>query len=406
MPSTTRGVYELSQRERSRVEAATRAKDEFVAMVSHELRTPLNAILGWVRLTGSGTLSDSKKSHAFQVIERNASVLNQLVGDLLDISRAITGRIRLNPSQVDLGSLVDLVIEEARLALEAKRIHVQMQLDRDGAVMRGDGERLQQIVWNLVTNAIKFTPKGGEIRVTLRRIESDFELTVQDTGIGISADFLPHVFESFRQSDSSTTRVHGGLGIGLSITKHLVDLHGGSIAASSDGVGKGAAFVVRLPISPLVSTTLGVHKVPATTQGSPSSGSAERLTGIHVLVVDDDPDARELVSLVLEMSGVEVRTAATAAEALALLEASTPDVVISDIGLPDQDGYTLIRSIRTLAVEDKKNVPVIALTAFGQNDDRTRALVAGFNQHMAKPIAPTALIKAVAELVGPGRFRA
>ena len=396
-------LYELSQNERSRVEAATRAKDEFVAMVSHELRTPLNAILGWVRITRSGRLDEPKRAHAFEVIERNAVALNQLVADLLDISRAMTGRIRLNPSQVDLGGIVDLVVEEARLALEAKRIQVHTQLDRERAVMRGDGERLQQIVWNLVTNALKFTPKGGEIRITLQRVESDLELTVHDTGVGISSDFLPHVFDSFRQSDSSTTRVHGGLGIGLSITKHLVDLHGGSITAFSEGAGKGAAFVVRLPISPVVSTTLGVPKVPATTQGPPPSGAFEDLAGVRVLVVDDDSDARELVTVVLEMSGVEVRAAGTATEALALLEEATPDVVISDIGLPDRDGYALIRSIRTLADDGKKNVPVIALTAFAHNDDRTRALVAGFNRHLGKPVEPAALVKAVADVIGSGR---
>jgi signal transduction histidine kinase/CheY-like chemotaxis protein len=396
-------LYQLSQAERSRVEAATRAKDEFVAMVSHELRTPLNAILGWVRLMRSGALSEQKRGHAFEVIERNANAQNQLVADLLDISRAITGKIRIQPAQLDLANILDIALEDARLAIEAKRIQVHASLDRERSIMRGDSERLQQVVWNLLNNAVKFTPKGGHIHVSLQRVESDLELSVTDDGVGISPEFLPHVFESFRQSDASAARAHGGLGVGLSITKHLVDLHGGSISAKSAGLGKGAAFVVRLPVSPLVSSTLGISQVPATKEPKLSSDFPGDLANVRVLVVEDDTDARELIGYVLETCGAEVRLAATAAAALKELTSYAPHVIISDIGMPDEDGYSLIRSIRTSPLLDKKDIPAIALTAFARNEDRTRALVAGFNLHMSKPVEPSALARAVAELAGSVR---
>lgn len=396
-------LYQLSQEERSRAESATRAKDEFVAMVSHELRTPLNAILGWVRLMRSGTLPLHKREHAFEVIERNANAQNQLVADLLDISRAITGKIRIHPAQVDLSNIIDIALEDARLALDAKRITVHTALDREGALMRGDGDRLQQVVWNLLTNAIKFTPKGGEVFIELVRLESDLQLMVRDTGVGITPEFLPHVFESFRQSDSSASRVHGGLGVGLSITKHLVDLHGGSIEVQSEGPGRGATFVVRLPVSPLLSATLGVPQVPATQEERLKLPLAEGLRGLRALVVDDEPDARELIGYLLETCGTEVRLAESAAGALEVLGTYTPDVIISDIGMPEEDGYALIRSIRTLVHEDKRSVPAIALTAFARNEDRTRALVAGFNLHIAKPVEPSTLVRAILDLVGPVR---
>jgi signal transduction histidine kinase/CheY-like chemotaxis protein len=391
-------LYELSQHERSRVEAATRAKDEFVAMVSHELRTPLNAILGWVHLVRGGTLDPSRRDYAFEVIERNAEAQNRLVADLLDISRIITGKIRINPSQVDVGTLVELAIEGVLPAAEAKRIRIDSDVQRDGMLLRGDNDRLQQVVWNLLANAIKFTPKGGVVVVSLHRVESDLELVVKDSGVGIGADFLPHVFEAFRQSDSSATRAHGGLGIGLSIAKHIVELHGGNIRAESEGQGRGATFFVRLPISSLISTTVGISRVPATTRGSREPVVPPALEGIRVLVVDDDPDARELVAYVLEASGVEVRLAGSAREATAALGSYTPHVIVSDIGMPDEDGYALIRSIRTLPDVEKKNIPAVALTAFARNEDRTRALVEGFNQHLSKPVEPSALLAAVHDL--------
>ncbi len=393
-------LYELSQNERSRVEAATRAKDEFVAMVSHELRTPLNAILGWLRLMRKDAFPESKREHAFDVIERNAEAQSQLVADLLDISRILSGKIRITTSQVDLGNVVDLAIEAVRLAADAKRILLDVDIDRRDTVMRGDGERLQQVAWNLLANAVKFTPKDGVVHVRVRRVESELELTVEDNGAGIAPEFLPHVFERFRQADGSASRAHGGLGIGLSITKHIVELHGGTIHAGSVGQGQGAVFRVRLPISPLVSTTIGVARVPATKERDRSQPPAAGHAGTRVLVVDDEPDARELVAYVFEEAGMDVRTAGSAAEALAALETFTPHVIVSDVGMPVDDGYSLIRSIRTLPGDEKKSIPAIALTAFASNEDRTRALVEGFNLHMAKPVEPTALVRAVVDLAG------
>jgi signal transduction histidine kinase/CheY-like chemotaxis protein len=390
-------VYELSQNERSRVEAATRAKDEFVAMVSHELRTPLNAILGWLGLMRTGTLSDDKRAHALDVIERNAKSQSRLVGDLLDISRALTGTIRISPSQVDFSNVVDMVIEGMRPAADAKRIQLQVNVDRDSTVMRGDGDRLQQVVWNVLANAVKFTPKGGLVSVVVRRIESDLEFTVQDSGPGISPKFLPHVFESFRQSDGSTTRAHGGLGIGLSIAKHIVDLHGGTMEARSEGEGCGATFIVRLPISPLVSSTAGIVRAAATQERAADFGLPVASEPTRVLVVDDEPDARELLACLFDASGIESRLAGSAAEAFDVLERFVPDVIITDIGMPGEDGYAFIRRVRTLP-DKRRTIPAIALTAFSRNEDRKRALVDGFNAHMAKPVEPAKLVSAVLEL--------
>lgn len=395
-------LYELSQQARSRVEAATRAKDEFVAMVSHELRSPLNAILGWLRLLRGGTLPDGTHEHALDVIERNAKAQNQLVSDLLDMSRVIAGKLRINPSQLDVADLVEMAMEGVRPAADAKRISISMDIDRAQAVTRADGDRLQQAVWNLLTNAVKFTPKEGQIRVQLRRVESDLALTVEDTGEGIPPSFLPYVFETFSQADTSTARRHSGLGIGLPIAKHIVELHGGSIEAKSGGTGQGAAFVLRLPIVPLAPTSVTPATVSAT-QPAEASALHLDLSGMRVLVVDDDSDARELLTYVLESCGVEVRAAPSVAAALGELQRFTPHLVISDIGMPGEDGYALIRSIRTLPDEAKRSIPAIALTAFVRNEDRTRALVEGFNQHMAKPVDPAALLRAAADLAGRAR---
>jgi signal transduction histidine kinase/CheY-like chemotaxis protein len=393
-------LYELSQRERSRVESATRAKDEFVAIVSHELRTPLNAILGWMRLLRSGSLPESKREHAFEVIERNAKAQSQLVSDLLDISRSITGKIRIHPSQMDFANVIEMAIEAVRPAADAKRIEIDANLDRSNAVMRGDGDRLQQVVWNLLANAVKFTPKSGRVTVKLQHVDSDLQLIVEDNGAGIDGSFLPHVFELFRQSETGASRPHGGLGLGLSIAKHIVELHGGTIEAESAGPGRGATFVVRLPISPLVSTSLGVPRVPATTEHVRDSSPPVGLEGLHVLVVDDDPDARDLMAYLLGMCGAVAHLASSAAEALAELEKNRLHLVLSDIGMPGEDGFSLIRSIRTLPSEDQRTIPAIALTAFARNEDRTRALVEGFNLYIAKPVEPSALMAAIAELAG------
>jgi signal transduction histidine kinase/ActR/RegA family two-component response regulator len=391
-------VYELSQEARLRVETATRAKDEFVAMVSHELRTPLNAILGWLRLYRSGTLPVEKRDHAFGVVERNANTLNGLVADLLDVSRIITGNIRLNISQVDLANVVELALEGVRPALEAKRIDVRLNLGAGNALMRGDGERLQQVAWNLLSNAIKFTPSDGRIDVSLRQVDSGLELEVRDTGSGIAAEFLPHVFESFRQWESGSTRRHGGLGIGLSIALHIVELHGGSISAASEGLGKGATFIVRLPAATVGGASVEATPLvtEATAEAAPLSGGLE---GLRVLVIDDDEDARELVRLLLESAGIEVRTAESAERGLTALEEFEPHVLVSDIAMPSEDGYSLIRRIRLSSAKTART-PAIALTAYVRSDDRNRALVEGFNIHLGKPVQPAELLTAIAELAG------
>jgi signal transduction histidine kinase/CheY-like chemotaxis protein len=392
-------LFELSRAERARAEAATRAKDEFVAMVSHELRTPLNVIMGWVRLLRSGALPESTKEKALDVIERNSNAQSQLVADLLDISRVMTGKIRLDPAQVDVGQLVSLVLEDARFVLEAKRLELEAVLPPGAAIMRGDAERLKQIVWNLLLNAVKFTPKGGRVRVELRHIDSDLELKVRDTGIGIAPEFLPHVFDTFRQSDSKSTRKHGGLGVGLSIVKHLVELHGGAIEARSAGSGQGAEFTVRLPVSPLISTTLGVAKVPATVAQRKPFARPQILTGLSVLIVDDEEDARDLLRIVIESCDARVHVAASATQALATLASEHVDVIVSDIGMPEQDGYDLIRAVRSLADTSKASLPAIALTAFARGEDRSQALLAGFNAHMTKPVELGDLLVALADLV-------
>jgi signal transduction histidine kinase/CheY-like chemotaxis protein len=394
-------LFELSQAERSRAEAATRAKDEFVAVVSHELRTPLNAILGWVRLLQGGSLSEVKRVHALDVIERNAKAQDRLVADLLDISRIMTGKIRINPSQVDLGNVVEMAVEGLRQAADAKRIGLEVKYEPGSMVIHGDSDRLEQVVWNLVANAVKFTPKNGRVEVRLRRVESDVELVVEDNGEGIAPSFVPHVFGSFQQSDSTTARPHGGLGLGLSIVKHIVELHGGSVGARSDGVGRGATFRVRLPVGPLISTTLGVARVPAARVDV--EPPEQQAPGVRVLLVDDDPDALELVTYLLQGSGMDVRFAGSAVDALKELEMYAPHVIVSDIGMPGADGYSLIRRIRTLPDAEKKNIPAIALTAFARNEDRARALVEGFNIHMSKPVEPAALIAAVVSLAGTVR---
>jgi signal transduction histidine kinase/CheY-like chemotaxis protein len=396
-------LYDLSREERAIAEAATRSKDEFVAMVSHELRTPLSVIVGWIRLLRSGSLSEQTRNHALEVIERNASAQGQLVSDLLDISRAIAGKVRLEPAQLDLGNLVTLVLEDARVALEAKRLRLLLDVPAESTVIRGDADRLKQVIWNLLLNAIKFTPKDGEIDVSVRRVASELELVVRDTGEGIAPNFLPHVFDAFRQSDSKTTRPHGGLGIGLSIARHLVELHGGSVEARSDGVGKGASFHVRLPISPLVSTTVGVVKMPATAARPGEIVRPPVLVGSSILVVDDEGDVRDLLRFVLESCGMEVHDAGGAREALAKVEARRFDLIVSDIGMPEEDGYFFIRGLRTIADKEKAGIPAIALTAFARGDDRRRALLEGFNAHLAKPVEPAELLLTLADLAQPAR---
>ncbi len=394
-------LYELSQKERSRVEAVTRAKDEFVAMISHELRTPLNAILGWIRLMRDGPLSDAKRDHAFTVIERNANAQDRLVADLLDISKVITGEVRLNLAEVNFASVVEMAVEGLRPAAEAKSIQLDLELEveRTGSVLHGDMDRLQQVVWNLLANAVKFTPLNGAVKTCLRGHGPELELVVEDNGEGIAADFLPHVFDRFCQSDSSAARRHGGLGVGLSIARHIVELHGGRIEAWSNGVGQGATFAVRLPIAAAAMTSAPALS-PIESESPGHREAPDMAPGLRVLVVDDDSDARDLIAYLLESRGMEVRQASSAGEALLALETYTPHVILSDIGMPVEDGYSLIRRIRTLPSPEKSNIPAIALTAFARREDRTRALVEGFNQHIVKPVELAQLVRAVTDLAG------
>ncbi len=391
-----------SEVERALAEAETgnRAKDEFLAVVSHELRTPLTPIISWTRLLATGDLDPSTTRRALESIERNARSQAQLVDDLLDVSRIIAGKVRLDIQQLELAPLLEAAIDSTRPAADAKGIRIQTVLDPRAGHVAADPERLQQVFWNLLSNAIKFTPQDGRVAVQLRRVDSHVEVVVSDTGQGINPEFLPHVFERFRQADSTSKRVHGGLGLGLAIVRHIVELHGGRVHATSPGEGQGASFRVELPVSWLrpTATSSGIHAT-ANTAPSPLAPSTA-IPGLRVLVVDDEPDTLETVQTILGKCGAEVRTAASANDALAALDDWLPDVVISDIGMPDQDGYELIRHVRERPAARGGLVPAIALTAYARIEDRLKALAAGFQMHVPKPVDPAELVAVVASLAG------
>jgi PAS domain S-box-containing protein len=380
---------------RTEAERASRVKDEFVAMVSHELRTPLNAILGWTQLMMRSRHDPAVVNRGLDVIARNTRLQAQLISDLLDISRIVAGKLRLDVQSVALASVVNDALEVVQPEAGAKGIEIRRTLGDGIGHVAGDPGRLQQIVWNLLSNAIKFTPGGGRIDVTLRGVDSHAEIIVADTGAGINADVLPHIFDRFHQADGSITRRFGGLGLGLSIVKHLVELHGGTVHADSPGLGKGATFTARLPTS-------GVIDAPDVT--TPSAGVSETfhdvpLDGIRVLLVEDEADTREFVTRLLEAHRARVVAAASAADALSLFSADVPDIVVSDIGLPGVDGYDLMEQIRRRSVADGGGVPAIALTAYARSEDRTRALLAGYQAHLAKPVEPSELVATVASFV-------
>ena len=381
---------------RSDAETASRAKDDFLAIVSHELRNPLNAMLGWTRMLRSGSLAPDRAATALETIERNAVHQAQLIEDLLDVSRVISGKLALDVQTLTFGKVIEAAIESARPAIEAKGLRLSVVLDTD-AVLSGDAGRLQQVVWNLLTNATKFTSRGGSIRVVLRRDGSQLELSVTDTGQGIAPEFLALVFDRFRQADPSTTRLHGGLGLGLSIARNLVEMHGGTIEARSGGLGTGATFIVRVPVAAMLRAGAEQLPVRAVEPQSPFECPPE-LEGLRVLVVDDELDAREMVSAVLSHCGATVSTAAAATLALEAVERDLPDVLISDIGMPDEDGYSLIRRVRGLPRNRGGATPAACLTGYTTTEDRRRALGAGFNMHLAKPIEPSELIAVVANL--------
>jgi signal transduction histidine kinase/CheY-like chemotaxis protein len=387
------------------LETASRTKDEFLATVSHELRTPLNAILGWVQMLRSDTLPEAKKARAIETIERNAFAQAQLIEDLLDVSRIISGKLRLELGTVDLPAVVDNAVEAVRPAVLAKGLTLKLAIDHGVAPTLGDADRLRQVVWNLLTNAVKFTPRGGEVEVRLHQIASTLEVSVSDSGQGIDPAFLPFVFERFRQADGSTTRKHGGLGLGLAIVRHLVELHGGTVKVDSKGIGQGATFFVRLPLSP--ERSLDFEKRPALcVTMAPPFQARRQLAGVHVLVVDDEPDARELLAELLASCQAKVTCTGTAADALRLVETERPHVIVSDIGMPGEDGYSFIHKLRMLPPERGGKTPAVALTAYVRFEDRAKALVAGFNMHVPKPVEPTELLSALTNLETLYRERA
>jgi PAS domain S-box-containing protein len=385
---------------RREAERANRLKDDFLATISHELRNPLNAILGWAHMMRLGKLNEANMERAVETIYRNAKSQSQLVADLLDVSRIISGKLRLDVRTVDLISIVNAAIDSIRPAADAKTIRLQMMLDPAAGPISGDADRLQQIVWNLLTNAVKFTPKGGKIQVKVQRIDSHVEIVVSDSGVGISKEFLPYVFDRFRQADASITRTHGGLGLGLSIVHQLVDLHGGSVAVQSEGEGKGATFTITLPFLGVISQKEAESIHPTQSEEILSFDGLPSLQGLKVLVVDDEADTRELIGEVLKECGSEVIITRSAAEAFAALEQHKPDILISDLGMPDEDGYSLIEKIRALPSERGGDIPAAALTAYARTEDRMRVLRSGFQFHLPKPVDSAELVTVVASLAG------
>lgn len=387
---------------RAEAETANRMKDEFLATVSHELRTPLNAIIGWSHMLRGGKLDEATIARAIETIDRNAKSQAQLVEDILDVSRVITGKLRLNIAPVDVASVINAAIDSVQLAAESKGIELEVTLDPSARHILGDASRLQQIVWNLLSNAIKFTPSGGHVSVRLSRADRDAQIEVTDSGAGISEDFMPHIFDRFRQADGTTTRRYGGLGLGLSIVRHLVELHGGTVQAYSVGESKGTTFTVTLPLPP---SSPQVRRRNAGT-GSlwPKALSDEHvaaqpsLSDVRVLLVDDDQDTLQVLSVMLGDSGAKVQTASSAAAALEVLQWYHPDVLVSDLAMPREDGYSLINKIRALEIEGEGRLPAVALTSHVRVEDRTRALSAGFNMFVPKPVEPTELISAIANL--------
>jgi signal transduction histidine kinase/ActR/RegA family two-component response regulator len=373
---------------RAEAESANRMKDEFLATVSHELRTPLNAILGWSHILRRGKPDEATVARGVEVIERNAQTQAQLIEDILDASRVITGSLRLNRGPVDLATVINAAADSVRLGAEAKGIHLAVVLDPAARHLAGDASRLQQVVWNLLSNAVKFTAAGGRVEARLQRVDGQTQITVTDTGEGVSADFLPFIFDRFRQADSTITRRHGGLGLGLAIVRTLVELHEGSVQAESAGEGYGTSFVVRLPLA---------EPAADARTGAPAGGGARpALQGTQILVVDDDQDALDMLTVVLTEAGAAVRTAASATEALALLRWIRPDVLVSDLAMPDEDGYSLIRNLRAIERESGRETPAVALTAYVRVQDRARAQAAGFNVFVEKPVDPEELIAVLA----------
>ena len=393
-------LFTLEREARAKAEETSRLKDEFLATVSHELRTPLNSIFGWSRMLRDGKLDDEAKQHAVDTIERNAKAQAQLIEDLLDVSRIITGKLRLEIRTLMLTPTVEAAIDSLQPTAAAKGVRLQLALDPDAGPVAGDSARLQQVVWNLLSNAIKFTPKGGRVQVRLERVNSQFEITVSDTGQGINHEFLPYVFERFRQEDASITRAAGGLGLGLAIVRHLVELHGGTVNVSSPGEGQGATFTVKLPLMVMHERPTEKREHPKVeTEGSLPLNHTPSLAGARVLIVDDDPDTRSLLRTILEQCEAEVRDAGSAEQGFQEAKEWNPSIIISDIGMPEEDGYTFIRKFRKWEGEAGAKTPAIALTAYARSQDRVEAILAGFQTHIAKPVEPLEFTLIVASLI-------
>jgi PAS domain S-box-containing protein len=393
-------LLEREQAARADAEAANRMKDEFLATLSHELRTPLNAILGWTQLLRSRKFDETTTSRALETIERNTKSLAQLIEDVLDVSRIIRGTLHLNIHRVKLVPLVEAAIDTVYPAAQAKEISINCKFDPELGVVVGDANRLQQVVWNLLSNAVKFTPKGGRVDVQLERIESHVQIRVSDTGVGIAAEFLSHVFERFRQEDSSITRSHGGLGLGLAIVRHLVELHGGKVSAESPGIGQGATFIVNLPMKAVYVEANTAEQLSSVGDTQDANNYLPNLDGLRVLIVDDEADARHLLTTILGQYGAQVMAAPSANDALLALQEFRPHILVSDIGMPQEDGYRLIRQVRALPTDQGGRIPAVALTAYARAEDRTQALLAGFQLHVPKPVNPVELAAVVANLTG------
>jgi CheY-like chemotaxis protein len=380
------------------VEAASHVKDEFLATVSHELRNPLAPILTWTQLLRGGTLDAEKTQRALEVIERNVLSQAQLIDDLVDISRVVSGKFRLDVRPIDLAPLIRVAADSQGPASDAKHIRLQLVLDDRGGMISGDSERIQQVMWNLISNAIKFTPKGGRVHVVLQRAESHMTIEVSDTGIGIAPEFLPHVFEPFRQATGGSMRRHGGLGLGLSIVRHIVEQHGGEISVQSAGLNLGSKFTVQFPVlatTPTASEPVRRHPVA---RDSLVVARLGRLDGLRVLVVDDEQNSSEALSVLFNSCGADARAAGSAPEALTLFETWQPDILVSDIAMPGEDGYSLIRKVRLRSPQRGGNTPAVALTAYAKIEDRVSILGAGFQMYLSKPADPTELVAVISRL--------
>ena len=395
------------QAARREAEMANRAKDQFLATVSHELRTPLNAISGWIQILLKKDVDREFLAHALVVIDRNVKMQTKIIEDILDVSRIITGKLSLSVTKVNLATVVEAALDAMLLAAEAKGIRIERELNNDVGPVSGDPGRLQQVVWNLVSNAIKFTPKGGVVNVRLIRIDSQAEITVSDTGEGINSEFLPRVFERFLQADSTSTRRHSGLGLGLAIVRHLVEMHGGTVSAASDGEGRGATFTLRLPLTavrvtgdlpPQSNDQPSVNNIQPIFTGRSDASDDLKLRGLRVLIVDDEADARELLEVILLQFGAEIKVATSARHALEVLVDWKPDAIVSDVGMPNEDGYSLIHQIRTLDPERGGLTPAIALTGYGRQEDRLQLLAAGYQIHLSKPVELMQLVDSIASL--------